>query len=150
MKPMMSGSSDEVQFVNMSQVVDEMIEEAVLDLSSKDLDIASIAVWRIKSHTAGLNVEMIRQSLITRLVMVNEFKVLSRERLEELLLEQSLSLSGVIDEKSAVDIGHLIGVEAFMDGHVSLSDNRLVLSLKLVDTESGVIVWAKTIERDVR
>jgi PBP1b-binding outer membrane lipoprotein LpoB len=150
MEQMMPATSDRVQSVNMGQAIDEMIEEAVADISSQNFEISSIAVWRIKSHTAGLDVEMIRRKLISRLVVLNRFKVLSRERLEEVLEEQSLSLSGAIDERSAVDIGQLIGVEGFIDGYASIEDNRFMLNLNLVETKSGVIVWAKIIGRDVQ
>jgi len=93
---------------------------------------------------------MVRQKLITRLAGMNRFKVISRERLSDLLKEQSLSLSGSIDEKSAVVIGKLVGVEGFIDGYVSLDDDRFILNFFLIETKSGVIVWAKTIERTIQ
>lgn len=150
MESILSESPSKVQMINTGHAVDQIIEEAVLDLSTQDLDINSVAVWRIKSQTAGLNVEVIRQKLITRLVTSNRFKVVTRQRLSELLKEQSLSLSGTVDEKSAVDIGNLIGVEGFVDGYASIENNRFILSLNLIETKSGVIVWAKTIERPIQ
>ncbi len=126
-----------------------MVKEVVKDLSSQDLDINSIAVWRIKSQTAGLNVEVIRQKLITKLVTLNRFKVITRQRLSELLDEQLLSDSGALDEKSVVEFGNLIGVEGFIDGYASVENNRFVLSFTLIETKSGVIVWAKTVEKSI-
>lgn len=146
---MMTGYTDKTQLVNTDQILDQMIIEAVSDLSSKDLAIGSIAVWKIKSRTAGLNVETARRKLITHLVNLDRFKVLSRERLKEILEEQSLSLSGAIDEKRAVEIGKLIGIEGFIDGYASIDNNRIVLDLSLIETKSGVIVWAKIVEREV-
>lgn len=146
-KPMMSSYSIQVQRINKGQTIEEMIDEAVLNLSQKNLNISSVAVWQIKSKTAGVDVEMIRQKLITRLVNLDRFKVIARARLSELLDEHSLSLSGTIDEKNAVEIGKLIGVEGFIDGYAAIENNRLSLSLTLIETRSGVIVWAKTIER---
>lgn len=135
-----------VQKTNKGEMFNKMIKKAVLDLSKKELDISSVAVWRIKTQSAGLDVELVRQKLISELVNLNHFKVISRQRLSELLEEQSLALSGSIDEKNAVEIGGLIGVEGFIDGYVQFEDNRLTLSLKLVETRSGIITWAKTIE----
>ncbi|MCH7763426.1 MAG: hypothetical protein IIB95_06740 [Candidatus Marinimicrobia bacterium] len=80
---------------------------------------------------------------------MNLFKVVSRERLNELLEEQGLSLSGTIDDKSAVEIGNLIGVEGFVDGYASISNDRIILSFTLMETKSGVIIWAKTLESPV-
>lgn len=75
--------------------------------------------------------------------------MISRERLSELLREQSLSLSGSVDEKGAVEIGKLVGVEGFIDGYASLDKNRFTLNLFLIETKSGVILWAKTIEHTI-
>ncbi len=141
--------SKSVITVNKGEAIDQMIEELSIDLSKQQLDINSIAVWRIKSQTAGLDVEMIRKKLITRLVL-NGFKIVTRERLNELLEEQSFSLSGTIDENSAVAIGKLIGVEGFIDGYASIENNRLILNFTLIKTTSGVIIWAKTVERSIQ
>lgn len=146
MGSMMYGFSETVQTVNTGQAIDQMIEEAVLDLSNQKLDINYIAIWQIKSHTAGLDVKVIRQKLISKLVSLNLFKVVSRERLNELLEEQGLSLSGTIDVKSAVEIGNLIGVEGFIDGYASIENDRFILSFTLIETKSGIIIWAKTFE----
>ena len=71
-----SNTSIKDRGINTGKALDKMIKEVVTDLSSQDPDINSIAVWRIKSQTAGLNVEVIRQKLITQLVTLNRFKVI--------------------------------------------------------------------------
>ena len=148
-KPKISNFPFKVQTVNKTSVIDQMIDEVVLDLSKQETNIKSLAVWRIRSQTAGLNVEMIRQKLLTQLVNLNRYKVVTRQRLSELLEEQSLSLSGAIDETSAVEIGKLIGVEGFIDGYAAIENNRLMLNVSLIESESGVIIWAKTLEREL-
>ncbi|MFQ6616839.1 MAG: CsgG/HfaB family protein [Fidelibacterota bacterium] len=136
-----------VEEIGTGEALDQMIEEVVSDLFTQDIEINSVAVWRIRSDAPGLDGESIRQKLITRLVNLNRFKVVSRERLSELLQEQGLSLSGTILDTTAVEIGNLIGVEGFVDAYVSVEDSRLVLSCSLIETKTGVIIWAKTIER---
>lgn len=147
MGTMMTGFTSTVQQVNTGQELDQLITEAVSDLVSQRLAVNSIAVWQIKSKTAGVDVEMIRQKIITKLVNSNRYKVVTRQRLKELLAEHSLSLSGTIDESNAIEIGQLIGIEGFIDGYASLEENRFVLSLNLIETKSGVILWAKMIDR---
>ena len=133
--------------INKGNLTDQMVDVAVEDLKIKKPNIKSIAVWQIQSKTSGIDNEVIREKLITRLVNSNHFTVVSRQRLQELLQEQSLSLSGVITEENAAKMGALIGVEGFIDGYSYLENERFILSLKLIETKSGVIVWAKTIER---
>jgi len=145
MDTMMSKTTSEVQKINSSQVIDKMIIEVINDFNEKQININSIAVWDIKSKTAGLDVETIRLKLISQLVDQNRVNVISRDRLKDLLDEQSLSLSGIIDEHNAIEIGKLIGVEGFMGGYCSLEDDRFILSLSLIETKRGVILWAKIV-----
>lgn len=149
MGQLITNTSIKERGVNTGKALNKMIKEVATDLSSQELDISSIAVWRIKSQTAGLNVEEIRQKLITHLVALNRFKVITRKRLSKLLDEQLLTDSGALDEKSAVEFGNLIGVEGFIDGYASVENNRFVLSFTLIETKSGVIVWAKTVEKSI-
>ncbi len=146
-KPLVSHSSQNIQTINTTTVINHMIEEAVSDLLEQKININSIAIWQIKSQTAGLNVDMIRRKLVTQLVNATRFKVVSRQRLDKLLEEHSLSLSGAIDEKSAVEIGKLIGVDGFIDGYATMENEKFILNFSLIETSTGVIVWAKTVER---
>jgi TolB-like protein len=73
--------------------------------------------------------------------------VVSRKRLKDLLAEQNLSMSGNINEQSVVEIGKLIGVQGFFDGYRSVKNNQVILSLNLIDSKQGVILWVKVIEK---
>jgi tetratricopeptide (TPR) repeat protein len=57
---------------------------------------------------------------ITALTEVNDpfLKVVDRENMERILAEQRLSLSGVVDEQTAVQVGNLMGAQAILLGTV--------------------------------
>lgn len=149
MHPMKMPYSTAVKEVNQGEAFNQMILNAVLDLANKDPAVKTIVVWKIESKTAGLDVELIRHKLISGLVNLNRFTVVAREKLAELLKEHSLSLSGAIDKENAVELGHLLGVEAFIDGYAAITGNRFQLSLKLVETKTGAIIWATTVEQEI-
>lgn len=138
-----------IRDVNQSELIDEAIALALRDLSAHPLNINSLAVWQIRTGTAGLDIELIRMKLINGLVNLNKFEILSRDRLADLLKEQSLSLSGILDENSAVDFGSLIGVEGFIDGFCALEKNRFLIHLNLIDAKSGKILWSKIVEKKI-
>jgi len=142
-------STGTIRQANTGDVVERAIREAVVDLSSRTLPVRSLAVWQIKSRTAGLDVETIRLKLINQLVESGRFDVISRDRMAELLEEQKLALSGILDEKSASEIGRMIGVEGFIYGFSSLVDDRFLLSLNLIEAKSGKILWSKIVEKRV-
>ncbi len=149
MEPATPPTAIEEQQPTTARVIDRLIEEAVSDLSETEMEINSLAVWEIRTQTSAVDVTAITQKLITQLVALDRFRVISRERLSELLDEQSLSVTGTIDPGSAVEIGSLIGVEGFIEGYLSVENDQASLSLNLIETSSGVILWAKTLESPI-
>ncbi len=141
-------SIKKVQETNKNDKMDQVIGKAVDNLKTQSLDISNIAVWRIRSQSAGLDVDLLRAKLISNLVSINTFQVVSRERLDALLKEQELSLSGVIDGHSAEEIGNLIGIDGFIDGYASFNENSLSLTLHLIETKTAKIVWSKTAQSE--
>ena len=137
-------SIQEVLQVNKNDKMDQVIGKVVDNLINQPIHVTNIAVWRIHSQSAGLDVDLLRAKLTTYLVSMNTFQVINRERLDALLQEQELSLSGMINENNAIEIGNLIGIDGFIDGYASFNDNQLSLTLHLVETKTGKIVWSKT------
>lgn len=59
--------------------------------------------------------------LIAKLVENQYYTVIERSKIEEILKEQSLSLSGLVNEQQAVTVGNLIGAQALITGSGSYS-----------------------------
>jgi curli biogenesis system outer membrane secretion channel CsgG len=57
--------------------------------------------------------------LVNKLVNSGEFRVIERAQLESVLAEQGLSLSGGIDDKTAVSVGKLLGCQLILHGAVT-------------------------------
>jgi tetratricopeptide (TPR) repeat protein len=72
------------------------------------------------------------------------FDILERERLNLLLEEHNLSVSGLVDESSAGEIGKILGVDALIYGAVSIEKTKkgkfADLTLKVVSVESALII----------
>jgi PBP1b-binding outer membrane lipoprotein LpoB len=130
-----------IQSANRSDKIEIMLDEMIDDLSSKDLDIETITVWDIQSMSVGIDLERIRHQLINKLVNNTNFQVVTRRRLKELLEEQNLALSGVLDVDDAVAIGKLVEIEGFMDGYLSVEKDEVEINLSLIDARKGVVVW---------
>ena len=101
---------------------------------------------------------------ITQLVKSGKFTVVDRERLDAIMREKGLSLSGDVDPATAVKAGKLIGVEYMFFGNVTefgetenkasvgfgigldVKKKKFVAALdcRLVSTTTGEIVWADT------
>jgi PBP1b-binding outer membrane lipoprotein LpoB len=138
-----------IQTANRSDKIDNMLAEMIEDLLSKNFDIETIAVWDIQSKTVGIDLERIRQQLINKLVNDTNFQVVSRKRLKELLEEQNLALSGVLDVDNAIAIGRLLGIEGFIDGYLSIDNDRLEINLNLIDAKKGMVLWALSLDDSI-
>ena len=68
--------------------------------------------------------EIILDKMITVLWNQDRFKVMERAALNQVLAEQSLGQTGVIDAATAAEIGKGIGVDAIVIGSVAASDFR--------------------------
>ncbi len=124
---------------------------AVLEFGHKALE----AHW----SRAG---EAAQDMFITELVKSGKFTVIERERLDALMREKNLSLSGDIDPRTAVQAGKLLGVEYLLFGNVTEFGEEVAkaqvgwgigvdvkrkkfvsaLDARLVATTTGEIVWA--------
>ena len=58
----------------------------------------------------------VADKLVSRLVQNGYYSVIEREKIDQVLQEQSLNLSGLVAEDQAVQIGQLLGAEALITG----------------------------------
>jgi curli biogenesis system outer membrane secretion channel CsgG len=63
----------------------------------------------------------VSDQLVAKLVQNQYYTVIERSKIEEILKEQSLSLSGLVSEEQAVSVGNLIGAQALITGSGSYS-----------------------------
>lgn len=87
--------------------------------------------------------DAITEEVISQLVALRRFKVIERTALDKVLEEQSLAVSGLVDEKTATNLGKLAGADAIVLGSLSLGRDRTRVSARVIDTETGETILAK-------
>ena len=80
--------------------------------------------------------------LTAALVQTDKFDVKERLSLDQVLSEQAMSQTGLIDPKTAAKVGSTYGVEAIVTGSVVRLDERLpiYISVRMIDTTTGTIL----------
>ncbi|MFA6505675.1 MAG: hypothetical protein WCT14_06245 [Treponemataceae bacterium] len=68
-------------------------------------------------------------------------RLVDRSRRNEALKEMEFSLSGIAEEKNRLEIGKLLSVNYIVGGSITDMKGTLLVSLSLVDVETGEIVW---------
>ena len=83
---------------------------------------------------------------ISELSMIPIFSIVERNRLNRILEEQALGQTGIIDNETAVNLGQIVGADAIIVGSIHTYKNGspkyFGFSFRLVDTETGVIIWS--------
>lgn len=66
--------------------------------------------------------------------------VVERQNIKLVLEEQKLQLSGVVDEKTAVRIGKLVGANEIIYGTITELENVIALNLRIVNVERAIVI----------
>ncbi len=96
-----------------SMAATHKIRVAVLDFENNS---TSCAWWWCGSQYLG---RAAADQLVTHLVKTGKFSVIERDKLDLVLKEQSLSASGGIDPRTAIELGKLLGVQLILTGSIT-------------------------------
>jgi len=72
------------------------------------------------------------------------FEVVDRTHLKSIAQEHKLSASGLIDPKTARELGRIVGVEALLTGVITPFQDSMRLSIKVLETNTAKIIDAST------
>lgn len=78
------------------------------------------------------------------LVKLKKFEVIERTQLDKILQEQLLDQSGVINRETLLQIGKILGIEAVFLGSCVRHGGRGLVSVRLVEIQTGRIIWSGT------
>ena len=119
--------------------LDELVSQIVTSLSQNQKSkIAIIEFSDIQGKVSNLG-RYLAEELTTRLYRTGQFEVVERQLLNKILQEHQLSLSGMIDENSAVELGKILGVDAIATGSITDLGSAVKVNARLISTESGKV-----------
>jgi sugar lactone lactonase YvrE/TolB-like protein len=101
---------------------------AVVDLESEGEKAKSEELGRIAA-----------QWLATAFVNQGRFEVVERQALQEVIEEQQLGLTGVIDVNTAAQLGRVLGATYIVTGAVISHKQGIDLNVKIIETENATI-----------
>ncbi len=92
----------------------------------------------------------IADMLITDLSKIKAFKVVERERLNDVMEELRLNQSDAVDQSTAQKMGKLLGAQTLLLGSfVNFYGSKMRVDLRIVETETGLTLKAEEITDDV-
>ncbi|HMG75029.1 MAG TPA: FlgO family outer membrane protein [Pyrinomonadaceae bacterium] len=130
------------------------LERGIIDLSRQISDgltesqkktIAVVEFGDLKGRVTDVG-RFVAEKLITRLYQTKKFKVIERQHLNRIIAEQKLSLTGMIDPKTAQRLGKLLGVDAIAAGTVTDLGKTLDVNARLINAETGEVFGVASVE----
>lgn len=132
--------------VTLDQRVSELSKQISDGLTENQKStIAVVEFVDLKGRVTDLG-RFLAEKLITRLYQTKKFKVIERQLLNKIVNEQKLSLTGLIDQSTALRLGKLLGVDAIAAGTVTDLGKILDVNARLINTETGEVFGVASVE----
>jgi TolB-like protein len=100
---------------------------------------------KLKTEDIG---KIVAEWLITGLVETGRFDVIERALLQKVVEEQKIGISGMIDQRSAAQLGKLLGVKTIVSGTVLSVGGSVEINARLISVETGSIMTAEKVRAD--
>ncbi len=109
------------------------------------LGIAQTTIAIIDFDSRGISaneVATLTDRFRDELTKTNQYIVVERGKMEEVLKEQGFQQSGCTSDECVVEVGQLIGVQQMVGGSIGKVGTVFTVSVRIIDVESGKILNA--------
>ncbi|MCD4818003.1 MAG: CsgG/HfaB family protein [Candidatus Cloacimonetes bacterium] len=148
--PIKSENEPENIVLSLDSQLDDLTRQIVNSLSQENK--SKIAVMEFSDLNGNITEfgKYLAEELTTRLFMTKHFVVVERQKINEIMKEQKLGISGLIDDESAISLGKIFGVDAITSGSITDLGEMIKINARLISTETGEIfsVASVKIEKD--
>jgi len=87
--------------------------------------------------------------IMTDLETIGIFNIVSREMLKEVLREQAMQKTGIVDERQAVQMGRIVAAKYVLTGNYMAIDGQLRIESRLISVEYGTQLGAAAVTGQV-
>jgi len=111
------------------------------DEPQNQVNKTTIAIIDFESKAPG-NPELGKQIsdiLTARLSIYDEFELIERQKIEELIKEHELNLTGMVETSQAISVGKMLGAKIMIFGRAFVVDKDIYMVAKLVGTETTIV-----------
>ncbi len=137
--------SEEVK-ISLSSQLEKLTNQIISSLDqNKKNKIAIMEFVNMQGKVSNLG-KYISEELTTRLYLTGKFEVIERQLLDKIIEEQKISMSGMIDESSAVELGRVLGVDAIASGTITDLGTSVKVNARLISAESGKLFSVASVE----
>ncbi|WP_059369000.1 CsgG/HfaB family protein [Treponema endosymbiont of Eucomonympha sp.] len=129
------------EITSIQKSIKAVAKESVLNLAQN----TPIAIINIKSVYDSNFEKYIIYFLESELSKTGKIKLISRNKIDVVLAEQKLGISGAVNDKSASKIGQLLGAKYILTGEL-IEGNKKILSMQILEVETASLAYSNMFE----
>lgn len=80
------------------------------------------------------------EKLTHEIVQIGDLTVIERSRIDQILKEQSFSMTGAVDSGTAAKIGKILSVDAVIIGTIRVKNGEIEFIARVIQSEKGIIL----------
>lgn len=108
----------------------------------KKLPNKTVAVYGFESieDKDAMYARYATEKLTHEIVQIGDLTVIERSRIDQILKEQSFSLTGAVDTGTAAKIGKILSVDAVIIGTIRIKNGEVEFIARVIGSEKGIIL----------
>src|SRR5262245_8155356 len=110
-------------------------------VTAQEPEKSVVAVLRFDNNTGDARYDNLGRAMssmmISDLSVIERIQRVERERMEEVLAEQNLQVSGRVDPETAVTLGMIVGADYMVFGSFITADPEMRLDTRVTKTETA-------------
>jgi len=115
------------------------IQNAIIDFAGR-ISIGNNTIATLNIHTLSNELSNYIINLIEAELTGTRAQPVSRQRINSVLDEQNLGISGYIDDNTAARLGSILGAKNIIVGELQKVENKYMLYLQVLDSTSASII----------
>ena len=110
-------------------------------MSLEDTEAGAVAVsgFFCEGFEGAPIVSYLNESALVAMAQLPRFQVVERDRFDQVVAAQKLSLSDLMDTENAIEIGNLLATKYIFTGTVVAWPGSLNVFARIINTETGAI-----------
>jgi len=110
---------------------------------------SSVAILDFENNSPNINWDYMKKAipdiLSAKLAANQNIKVVEREKLQKIIDELKLSMTGVISNETAQKVGKIIGVDILVFGSFTKLGKSIVIVARIIDVETAEVISGATV-----
>lgn len=124
---------------NVNEHLENLFQEINLSLQLEMVSTIMLAPFLQQNNKTSVFTGLVNEWAVNVLSKNSKLALLDRKSLEQILTEQKLSLSGLIDTGKAIEVGRLLSAQYLITGTVIPMTNTAVVFARVINIESSEV-----------